>query len=555
MQKAKRLSAFLLAVLMAAGLMSGCGEQKELTQTLDLRAAVCSQITSLDPAKSTQRAEQSVFYMLYENLMRFADDGTGRAVLREGMAREYKTETNYDGTVTYTFKLRSSANWSDGTRVKARDFVYAWQRLVDPRTDSPNHALLSMVKGYDVARKTGNAKALAVKAENDSTFTVTLAAPCAYFLSGVCTAVATMPLREDALQADAEGWATSPNLLSNGAYQIGVWTPEEYLQLRRSPTYYESKLVGVDTLRIVFAPDAEEAYRLYEEGKVDYVASPPRRALEDDTGQTAPSAAALPLCSTYCVLYNHISDYFNDADVRRAFDLSIDRAAIAAAMGAGAVPATGLVSAGVASGTDAPEDFRTVGGVLCAIDEEEYEKRCVSAVGSLKRAGYSTGREFPAIELLYVEDERTHDAVWELQRMWSEQLSVSMLPRALPREEFDSRIAAGDYEIAADWIVPPYNDAMGFLDRFSAMGPLDQIFYSSETYDVLLGVARASENLAARAAFLHDAETLLLEDGALSPLCFDSVTYLLRDGLHGVYHDGLGRVYFNGLSATENAAP
>lgn len=547
MHKAKRLFCLTLAALMLATLLPGCGGKEQQTDTVELRAAVCPRIAALDPAMNTDRAEQPVFYLLYENLLRMSDDGTGCAVPDYGMAREYKTESNYDGTVTYTFKLRSSANWSDGTRVKAKNFVYAWRRLVDPKTGSPNHAMLSMVKGYDAARKTGNAKALAVSAENDSTFTVTLSSPCPYFLSSICTAVATMPLREDAVTADKEGWANSANLLSNGAYQISVWTAEEFLQLRRNENYYESKLIGADRLRIVFADDAAEQMRLYEEGKVDFISDPPRDAVPEDGNY-------LPRSSTFCLLYNNISDLFHDVNVRRAFDLSIDRLAAAEAAGMGAAPATGLVSAGIGNGAEGEEDFRTAGGELCAADAEGYAERCAEAVESLRRAGYSSGRDFPPIELFYVEGERSYDVVWALQRMWSEQLGVSVLPRALTREEFDARLAAGEYDIAADEITTDINDAAGFLDRFSTIGPDNKIQYKSETYEVLLGVARASENMTARSAFLHDAEALLMEDTALSPLYFDTATYLLRDGLQGICHDHSGRVFLRNMSFADTAS-
>ena len=64
-----------------------------------------------------------------------------------------------------------------------------------------------------------------------------------------------------------------------------------------------------------------------------------------------------------------------------------------------------------------------------------------------------------------------------------------------------------------------------------------------------MGVAKASENLVARTAFLHDAETMLLSETALSPVYFDGTASLLREGLHGVYSDGLGNNYFTGVRA------
>ena len=152
MKAIKRITALALCALMLLGLLSGCGEKKQGDEKFVLNVSVCNVIDSLDPAMNTDTDADSVFYALYENLMRESDDGSGEVTLTNGMAKEYTEETNYDGSVTYRFTLRSTARWSDGEKVTADDFVYAWQRLADPATDSPNHALMSVVAGYDDVR-------------------------------------------------------------------------------------------------------------------------------------------------------------------------------------------------------------------------------------------------------------------------------------------------------------------------------------------------------------------------------------------------------------------
>ena len=88
---------------------------------------------------------------------------------------------------------------------------------------------------------------------------------------------------------------------------------------------------------------------------------------------------------------------------------------------------------------------------------------------------------------------------------------------------------------------------MGFLDRWCSEDEQNLIGYENGTYDVLMGVARASENPVARTAFLHDAETMLLGETALSPVYFDGTAHMLRDTLRGVYTDGFGNSYFAGV--------
>ena len=521
--------------------LTGCGERVEQEEKFILSVCVCDQIASLDPAMNTDSDAQSVFYALYENLMRYTDDGTGTAVLSSGMAKEYTEVGNYDGTVSYEFSLRSTARWSDGEKVTADDFVYAWQRLVDPATESPNHALLSMVRGYDKVREAGDVSALAVSAKDDDTFCVTLSAPCAYFIDGVCTGVATMPLRRDVVEKNGESWASTVNIATNGAYRIGTWTKETSLQTKRNEQYYESRLVGPDAVKFLFASDAESTYALYESGEADYISRLPQRVLEQQDEEQ--NWTETPIFATYCVLYNHLTDEFSDPHARKAFDLAIDRAAIAAAAGEEASPADGLVPVGVRDSEDGA-DYRTVGGSLCAVDTETYSDRCAAALGEITAAGNYRGAGFPEVKYLYsTADDIGTVVALALQKQWRERLNIDVQLKGVSQEEYDALIESGDFTLAGAYLAVQQNDAMGFLESFSSGREDNALRYSNHTYDVLMGVAEKSENITARTAFLHDAEAMLLEDTALSPILFGARSHMLREGLQGIYYDGLGNSY------------
>ena len=187
MKMLRRSVCLLLCAALFLTLLAGCGKQEEPAEDFVVSAAVCGPLETLDPTMNTDVGAESLLSTLFEGLMRMRDDGAGKAVAVAGIAKEYIEEKNYDDTVTYTFTLRSAARWSDGERVTAEDFVYAWQRLVDPATASPNASLLSMVAGYDEVRESGDVSLLGVKAKGESTFLVTLSRPCAYFITSVCT--------------------------------------------------------------------------------------------------------------------------------------------------------------------------------------------------------------------------------------------------------------------------------------------------------------------------------------------------------------------------------
>ena len=147
MRNLKRYAALLLALALSLGLLAGCSLGKEVS----FRVAMGSVPATLDPALVSTDEEKIVVSHLFENLMKLQSDGSGGSTAVSGVARSYQCDATAEGQETYTFKLRSGAVWSDGTRVKAGDFVYAWKRLVDPATGSENAGLLDMVAGYSAA--------------------------------------------------------------------------------------------------------------------------------------------------------------------------------------------------------------------------------------------------------------------------------------------------------------------------------------------------------------------------------------------------------------------
>ena len=234
--------------------------------------AVClaSEPDTIDPALNSAVDGATLTAHLFAGLAKWAQDANGNLVIEADCATEL-TEgvVNDDGTVTYTFRLRS-AKWSDGRNVRAADFVYAWRRLADPATQSPWASLLSIVSGYDEARETGDMSMLQVSAKNDSTLEVVLDGDYDWFLTQVCTSPATVPLRQDVvqrlkeagIQAAGEGekalpwWNDPTELVTNGPFQVTAWE-DDVLRMTASERYYGDQ-PGPSELRFWFAADAAE---------------------------------------------------------------------------------------------------------------------------------------------------------------------------------------------------------------------------------------------------------------------------------------------------------
>ena len=544
-----RLAALALTIMLLAGLAAGCGQQSAGTE---LSVCVGDSYSTLDPIYAEDISSQTVLVHLYENLMRVTADSSGAAAVVNGMAKSVETEENTDGTVTYTFQLRS-ADWSDGQRVTAEDFVYAWRRLADPSSHSPYASLLRVVCGYQEAREAGDMSLLQVSAESDTVFQVTLTGKYDWFLREVCTSPATMPLQEDVVQrlkeaqstgedgTTASWWSDPLALVTNGPYQAEEYAEGSYLQLVAGE---DSDRNGPYRLTFHFAASTGEAQEMYNQGLVDAVWPLSEERLQELSQDE--DWSPIPELATYSVVYNCDSEgALADMAIRQALTLAVDRNALAELTGVTAQAAGGFIPPGVPE--DEETDFRTAGGDLLDNDPESYAERCAQARSILSDAGYS-GTGLGELEYLYVEDGTTGAVAEALCEQWSQVLDVDVTPRAVTSQELWSALRSGEYTLAGVNLEAPGNDAECFLMDWISDSYDNVANYENSAYDTLMSIiARASDGTA-RMGCLHDAEALLLEDQVLNPLYTEGTAVELREGLTGACRDARGWFDFSNVT-------
>lgn len=535
MMKLKRPVAALLAAVLLLGLLSGCHRENGVS----FRVAMGSVPATLDPALAATDEEKTVVSHLFENLMKLQSDGSGGTTAVNGVARSYQCDTTAEGQETYTFKLRSSAAWSDGTKVTAQDFVYAWKRLVDPLTGSKNARILDMVAGYSAAR-TGE-DALQVSAPDDETFVVALSGRCPYFIDSVCTAAATMPVQSAA--AAQENWSMSPDtLVTNGPYTVASWENDTML-LQQTDGYHDARRLGPESISFRFTADAKTANSLFEKGDADFVLGLTDEAVAKKIDSWMPDYYP----ETSVVLLNQLSDLTSNENVRRAMGLVIDRNAIAELLGSRThLAAEGLVTWGIRSTTGG--QFRDFGSAVDN-DSENYEKNCQTAQELMEEAGYTATKlkSLTPVIMLYESDGTADSLALLLQKTWKEKLGLSVTLKGVSSEEITQALERGEYTLAALRVTSDRNDATGFLNRWR-MGEEDNYAnFTSSAYDMLLRVAAVSASQEARDAYLEDAERLLIEKGNVIPMYCSTRSWSLSESFTGVFGDGLGRYFFTGV--------
>ena len=295
----KKIVSLALASAMVLGLLAACGNKTaETTPTpapvesqatvetqapadgpFNLNINIASEPQTIDPALNSAVDGAIMTGHMFEGLYKWADSGElvdgvqdcNLAELVPGQSDgEPEKVVNDDKTVTYTFKIRSDAKWSDGKPVTAGDFVYSWQRLATPATAADYCYMIDMVKGYaEVNGEEADPTTLAVEAPDDSTFVVTLTYDCPYFLE-VCAFPATFPVREDVVSADPDGWTHNVSTyISNGAYTLTQWDHNSQIIMAKNENYYDYDKLGPDTLTFKLMDDNNAMLTGFNSGELD----------------------------------------------------------------------------------------------------------------------------------------------------------------------------------------------------------------------------------------------------------------------------------------------
>lgn len=585
----KKTLSLLLSLVFVVSLLAGCGNPGTAPATptpdanpetsgtpapegtpapsadgpFEITLNIASEPQSIDPALNSAVDGAIMLGHMFEGLMKWKDsevetpgsDGTcTNAELTEGQAESYEKVVNDDGTVTYTFKIRSDARWSDGKPVTAGDFVYSWQRLVTPETAADyNYMIDSVVNANEIMAGDMDPTELAVSAPDDSTFVVTLTSDLPYFLE-VCAFPATFPVRQDVTTKEDgtpnDQWTFDvASYLSNGPYKLTAWNHNSEIVMEPNEQYYDVANLGPDKITFKLMDDQNAMLSGFNSGELDFIEDVPQAELPDLIASG--DLKIVDYIGTYYVCYQTQKAPFDDPRVRQAFTLAVDRTFIVDKVTqAGQVPANGFVPAGVydAAGSTG-DDFRTVGGAYYSIEGDadySYEANCEKARELLAEAGYPNGENFPVVEYLYNTSD-AHKAVAEaLQNMWETELGVKVTLNNQEWAVFLQTRKDGNYSIARNGWISDYNDPMSFLDMWLTGGGNNDAQYANADYDAKIQEAKNTTDPAARMKLMHEAEDIIMgQDWALNPLYFYTQKYMLSDRVGGMFYTPLGYFFFS----------
>jgi oligopeptide transport system substrate-binding protein len=470
---------------------------------------------SLDPAHIESWAGNTIGLDLFEGLTRI--DAAG--AVAPGVAESW-TRTAPD---TWLFKLRHDARWSNGQPLTAADFVYSWQRVVDPKTGSKYTVLVEFVKNAN-AVLAGKAPltSLGVRAVDPYTLEVKTEAPTSFFPQ--LTAMSTMaPVNRAAVTKFGNEWTRPGNIVSDGAYSLVDWQPGNRLVMTKSDKYWDASKVVITKVTYLPIESDETALRMYEAGQFDYTYTIPSGVYGMLSRQFTGELKTGLFIATYYYSLNNDDPAFRDKRVRQALSMVIDRNLLTSKLTAsGELPLYGLISKG------------TQGAAVYQPDWAGWPmaKRVEYARDLLKQAGYSDAKPL-TFTLTYNTNDLHKKVALFTTSEWRTKLGVNVKlenveNRVLLKMRHDGKIQAS----RDGWFVD-YNDAMSYFDLIRCNSVQNDQRYCNPRVDTLVDQANQQMDDAHRTAMLTQAHEMAMNDYPLIPMFQYSAVRLVKSYVGG----------------------
>jgi oligopeptide transport system substrate-binding protein len=460
---------------------------------------------SLDPHHIDGTWESNIDGDLFLGLT--TEDAAARPI--PGAATDWQTSP--DG-LTWTFHIRKHL-WSDGVPVTAHDFVFGWERLLDPKNAAPYAYNMWVMKN---ARAISDGKlppsALGVSAPDARTFIVHLEHPAAY-LPELLTHQAAYPIPEHLVRKLGNAWSLQKNIVSNGAYTVQEWVPNDHVTLIKNPRFYDAVHVRIDTVRYLDTTNSQTALIEFRGHQLDTQNPFPALAIDWMQANIPHAIRRVPYLGIDYLTINVARKPFDDIRAREVLNLAYNREIIAGKIRRiGELPAYDIIPPGVANYPNTGAlDFKQL----------SYPARIAKARALMAQMGYGPAHRLHLTYMTSTNPDQRRTAAL-LQQMLS-QVYIDMTINSVEVQILYSRMQAHDFDISnAVWIAD-FNDASNFLDLLRTGGDNNYGNYSNSRFDALLDKAQQTVDLRTRGALMQQAEDIALKDYAWVP-CYYQVT-------------------------------
>ncbi len=546
MKKTRKAVAFLTVSALVLGMTGVSTTALADVGASDLNIMLETPVESLDPQIATDGTSFEVIADFTDGLMQM--DADGKAV--EALAESY--ELSDDG-LTYTFHLRD-ASWSNGDPVTAADFVFAWQRAVDPDVASEYSYMLSdigqVVNAAEIIAGEKDKSELGVTAVDDKTLEVQLNVPVSYFLS-LMYFPAFYPVNQAFFESVGDTFGTSPETtLSNGAFVIDTYEPAATaFHLTRNENYWDADRVQLPGLNYQVIQDSQQALMSYQSGDLDMTlvnGEQVDQVKEDPCFQTigagylwyvSPNMASVP--------------ELDNLNIRLAMTMAINRVDITEnVLKDGSIPTYTAVPLQFAAGPDG-SDFSADQTLYTDVCADDAEKAAEYWAAGLEELGISE----LSLEMVVDADDAPQKVAQVLKEQWETTLPGLTVDLVIePKKQRVEDMQNGDFQLGLTRWGPDYADPMTYLGMWITDNNNNYGLWSNADYDAIIDECTTGDlctDAEGRWARLYDAQKIVMDEAVIYPLYTQANAEMMSANVTGVeFHPvALNRVYKNAAKA------
>ncbi|OQY42784.1 MAG: hypothetical protein B6242_15790 [Anaerolineaceae bacterium 4572_78] len=462
-----------------------------------------------------------------------------------------------DDGLEWTFNLRDdiywvhrdpiTGNYKKLRPVTAADVVYGVVRTLHPDTDSEYAYVLYIIEGAEElnnADPTSNdfesiLSGIKVMALDDKTVVFRLRAPAAYFPS-ITSMPITYPQPQEVIKEKEHNWTEVGFIVTNGAYTVQEWKPNEQIILEKNVEWYDADNVEIELLSTRVVSDTAIALKLYKDGKIDFLSSSLIYQLQIIDEDDIPKSELYVIPKSCTEYYGFINSKppFDNKLLRRAFSATINRELLIENVIKGEhIPANSFSAPGI-FGSMAQNPAI---GILLTLS---YSERVTLAKSWLEEAGYPEG-EGIEIVLGFNTSKMKKQVAEEVRRMWLDAFPNATI--TLKEYEWSDYIATLKQDTPDDikpniyrlgWCAD-YPDANNFLnDVFHSKSKQNLAKYSNPDFDKIIEQAASEKDSGERMKLYFQAEAIFInQDTAIAPIYYHTSVYLHKSWLTGVVFD------------------
>ena len=522
-------------IIVSALALAACGNQSASQKKKEvLNWSETTQLSTQDPSLATDTTSFQALLNTGDGLYRLDKNNKPKLSL----AKSVKTSK---GGRVYDFVLRKNVKWSNGDPLTAKDFVYSYQRTVNPATKSQMAFYLYQIKNAQaISSGKKQPSTLGVAAPSKYHLRIELTRPLSYFKNLLAWPL-FFPQNQKVVQKYCKLYGTQAKYtVSSGPFILTKWTGNNKTwTLVKNKNYWDAKDVKLSKVNEQVSESTTTSYNLFQAGKADETGLTGQQVASNKN--KAGYHARLSSAIRRLELNQNKVKAFKNLKIRQAFSYAINRQQLANnILKDGSIPAKGFVPSGMGTNPKTGAQF----------EDDAYVKSGVSydlqKAKSLLKQGYKeTGTKSINVTLLASDDDTSKQTAEFLQSQLDRLPNVNISVQSIPFTQLISRQTAGNYEITLKNWQAVFGDPINFLDVFQKGSSYLNNGWNNNQFNKLLDQSENvyGNNPVKRWSRLVAAEKILMKDQGTIPLVQIAHPQLLKTDVKNVSFNPTGVQY------------